>query len=90
VMVGSGAFTLEVTGSNFEPGALVAWGGGFLTPNVLSSTRLTVFVERGLLFTGGDVGIAVLNPAPTGRTSSPVNFEVTPPAAVIYLPGVEK
>jgi hypothetical protein len=90
VMVGSEAFTLEVTGSNFEPGALVAWGGGFLKPNVLSSTRLTVFVERGLLFTGGDVGIAVLNPAPTGRTSSPVSFEVTPPAAVIYLPGVEK
>ncbi|MBI1295059.1 hypothetical protein GC175_08885 [bacterium] len=90
VMAGSEAFTLEVTGSHFEPGALVAWNGGFLIPDSLSSTRLTVFVERGLLFTGGDVGIAVLNPAPTGRTSSPVTFEVTPPAAVIYLPGVEK
>jgi trimeric autotransporter adhesin len=71
-MVGSGPFTLIVTGTGFVPCSFVQWGGASraTTTKYLSPTQLSVPVSAGDLVSPGTVAVTVSTPAPSGCTPS--------------------
>ncbi len=73
VNVGSGAFTLEVDGTNFVSGATVNWNGTALTTTFGSSTKLTAAVTADLVATAGPVSVTVIE---LGGTSAQQTFTI--------------
>jgi len=67
-------FTLTITGSNFQPGAVVSFGSAVLFPAVVTSTTITVTVPAYLVTQPGLVPVVVTNP--TGGSSNRVLFGV--------------
>jgi len=84
VAVGSGSFSLLVSGSNFPVGSNVTWNGTILTTTFLSASELTAVVPANLVASPGTVIIAV-----TGATGSATFSVVGPPLAITTtsLPG---
>jgi hypothetical protein len=82
----SSGLTLTVTGSDFVSGATVYWNGAKLVTTFVSATRLTAAVAASNLTTSGNVSVAVVNPAPTGGTSTVQTFTVTPGTPPIPAP----
>jgi len=70
----SPAFTLTITGSNFQPGAVVSFGSAVLFPALVTSTTITVTVPAYLVTQPGLVPVVVTNP--TGGSSNRVLFGV--------------
>jgi IPT/TIG domain len=70
----AGAYTLNVTGTNFVNGAQVLFGGASATTTFVSSTQLTA---TGTASTAGTFGVTVSNPNPGSSTSAPFNITVT-------------
>jgi uncharacterized protein (TIGR03437 family) len=77
VAAGSGAFTLNVNGSNFVNGASVRWNGADRTTTFVSSTQLTAQIGAADVAGTGTAQVAVFNPAPGGGTSSAATFTIT-------------
>ena len=67
-------FTLTITGSNFQPGAVVSFGSAVLFPALVTSTTITVTVPAYLVTQPGLVPVVVTNP--TGGSSNRVLFGV--------------
>ena len=67
-------FTLTITGSNFQPGAVVSFGSAVLFPSLVTSTTITVAVPAYLVAQSGLVPVVVTNP--TGGSSNRVLFGV--------------
>jgi uncharacterized protein (DUF1800 family) len=87
--IGTGAFSITVTGSQFMNGATVLFGGTALTTIYVSATELTA---TGTASTAGTVVVTVENPNPGGSpslTSASISVSagqlVTPAAAVRFL-----
>jgi uncharacterized protein (DUF1800 family) len=74
-----GAFTLVVSGQNFVSGAVVSFGGTFLTTTFVSSTQLTATGTATAAQTG-TVQVSVINPDPGGATSNQFALQVGTPA----------
>jgi hypothetical protein len=72
--VGTGSFTLTVTGSKFVSGAQVLFGTTPLQTTFVSATQLTA---TGSVSSAGTYAISVSNPAPGSSSSSSVNLQVT-------------
>lgn len=72
--VGTGNFTLAVTGSKFVNGAQVLLGGTPLQSTFVSATQLTA---TGAANSSGTYAVSVRNPNPGGSASSNVNLQVT-------------
>ena len=72
--VGTGNFTLAVTGSKFVNGAQVLLGGTPLQSTFVSATQLTA---TGAANSSGTYAVSVSNPNPGGSASSNVNLQVT-------------
>jgi hypothetical protein len=72
--VGTGSFTLTVTGSKFVSGAQVLLGNTALATSYISATQLTA---SGSASSAGTYAITVSNPAPGSSSSSGVNLQVT-------------
>ena len=72
VPVGSPAFTLSVTGSNFQPQAVVNWNTTALATTYTSTSALSAAVPANLAATGSTANITVTNPdgQSTGGASS--------------------
>lgn len=73
VPVGSPAFTLSVTGSNFQPQAVVNWNTTALATTYTSASALSAVVPADLAATGSTANISVTNPdgqSTTGGASS--------------------
>jgi hypothetical protein len=66
---GSPNFTLTVTGSGFETGAVVNFGGAILTPTSVTPTSITVTVPGFLLTLPSSVSVVVTNPDVTGSSN---------------------
>jgi hypothetical protein len=79
---GGAAFTLNVSGANFVPGAVVRWNGANRTTTYLSSTQLTASIPASDIAAAGTASISVFNPAPGGGTSNSQSFVVNNPGAV--------
>jgi len=74
--VGSAAFPLTVTGTNFTSASTVLWGTTSLTTQFVSATALTAQVPASLVATEGTVSVTVQTPAPGGGTSNANTFTV--------------
>ncbi len=75
-----GNFTLVVTGKQFASGAVVSFGGTFLTTTFVSSTQLTA---TGTAASAGTVQVTVINPDPGSLTSNAFALEVGTPSNVL-------
>ncbi|HEY3331062.1 MAG TPA: PQQ-binding-like beta-propeller repeat protein [Capsulimonadaceae bacterium] len=82
VTVGTAAFTLTVTGTNFAANSVVLWKGQPLTTTFVSATTLTASVPATSIATVGSAAITVVTPAPGGGTSNSVAFGIVSPAAL--------
>lgn len=76
VVAGSGAFTLTLSGSNFNPSSSVNFGSAVLATTYVSGTQLEINVPYGTVDTAGTFLVTVTNPAPGGGTSTAVAFTV--------------
>jgi hypothetical protein len=70
--------SVNITGTNFQQGAIVTFNGSSMPTTFVSATQLTVALLPGFLTTPGAFPIVVIDPAP-GGTSNAVNFIVTGP-----------
>jgi hypothetical protein len=78
-LVGSGSFTLTVTGANFVPGSLLLFNNTFLATTYVSNTQLTASIPDSALTTAGPVAVLVYNSSPGGGLSNALNFVVQCP-----------
>jgi len=72
--VGTGSFSLTVTGSQFVSGAQVLFGTAPLSTTYVSATQLTA---TGSASSAGTYAISVTDPSPGSSPSSTVNLQVT-------------
>lgn len=75
-LVGSGAFTLTVTGTNFVNGAVIRWNGSSRTTTFVNPTQLTATIPASDVAAVGTFPITVLNPTPGGGASNALTFTV--------------
>jgi len=73
---GDTAFTLSLTGTNFNASSVVAINGNSRATTFVSTTQLTAQVLASDIAAVGSVAITVANPAPGGGVSNPVNLTV--------------
>src|SRR5207247_8952520 len=78
-MAGGPAFTLTVTGTNFNSSSIVRWNGNARTTTFGSSTQLTAQILAGDIATAGTAPVTVLNPTPGGGASSAQTFTILTP-----------
>ncbi len=89
VAAGSGSFTLTVNGTNFLPSSIVTFNGLPLATTFMNSTQLTATVPASDVAASQTAQIAVINPAPGGGNSTPLNLIValpTPPVITVTAP----
>ncbi|HKC89651.1 MAG TPA: PPC domain-containing protein, partial [Blastocatellia bacterium] len=79
--VGSPTFTLQLTGTNFVPGAAVQWNGAnrVTFPPTGGGTQLTATIPASDLQTVGTATVRVVNPSPGGGPSNTVDFTIAMP-----------
>jgi uncharacterized repeat protein (TIGR01451 family) len=82
-IVGSGAFTLTVNGTNFINSSVVNFGGTNRATTFVSATQLTAAILAGDIGTVGSPAVTVINPGPGGGTSNSVAFNVLNPVPTI-------
>ncbi len=83
--VGDTTFTLQVTGTNFVPGAVLQWNGSDRRTNPVpnsNGTQLTATILTSDLLTAGTAMIRVVNPGPGGGASNTVNFTIATPNSI--------
>jgi hypothetical protein len=74
---GTGAFTLNVTGSNFVPASKVRWNGVTRTTVYISPTRVRAAIPATDIAAAGTIPVRVFNPAPGGGLSNALTFART-------------
>ncbi len=77
-VVGSGAFTLTVTGTGFLNGAIVNWNSTALATTFGNATQLTAQVPATLLAQAGGAAIQVLDPNNTQSNTVTFTISATP------------
>ncbi len=87
IAMGSGAFTLTVSGSNFNAGSTVSFNGQSVSTTFLSSTMLTAAIPAANVATAGTDPVTVSNPAPGGGASAATNFSVLTPDFMLNVIG---
>jgi hypothetical protein len=75
--VGSPAFTMTLTGSNFAAGAIVNFGSDALIPSAISDTQLTVTVPASDLTAISRVPVTVQNSASSASNPLPLWVGIT-------------
>jgi hypothetical protein len=87
VIVGSGAFTLTVNGTNLFPNSVVQFNGSPRTTTFVSATQLNAAITAADVANVGTAVISVFTPAPGGGVSNGFNFGIiaTPPPAPTLL-----
>ena len=77
-IVGSGAFTLTVTGNGFIANSVVKWNNAALTTVFFSATTLSAQVPASDIASGTSANVTVFNPGPPtgGLTSGMVAFTI--------------
>ncbi|MBN2243677.1 MAG: IPT/TIG domain-containing protein [Acidobacteria bacterium] len=76
VAAGSGGFTLEVNGSNFNSSSMVRWAGSNRATDYVSSTRLEAAIPASDIAAGGTRTITVRNTSPSAAVSNGVTFNI--------------
>jgi uncharacterized protein (TIGR03437 family) len=86
--MGSGAFTLTVTGSGFVQSSQVRWNGEGRQTTFISPTQLTAAIPASDLTSVGPVQVTVFNPEPGGGTSAALPFTVQAANPVPAITGI--
>ena len=73
---GGPAFTLSVVGSNFLSGATVQWNGSAMPTTVVNGNLVTANIPANAVAAASPDAVTVVNPAPGGGTSGPLDFAV--------------
>ncbi|MHB1870515.1 MAG: outer membrane protein assembly factor BamB family protein [Steroidobacteraceae bacterium] len=81
-LLGSGAFTLSVTGNVFTTDSVVEWNGAPLATTFVSATQLTARVPGTDLLIPGSMPVSVVASAGESSASPPADFTVHPPAGL--------
>jgi trimeric autotransporter adhesin len=81
VPVGTGATTLQLTGSNFVSGSVATFDGSNLTTTYSSATSLSAVIPASSLGAGGTAEVAVVNPGATASAS--MAFAIDSPTPVL-------
>ncbi|MGH9521282.1 MAG: hypothetical protein ACRD3E_01980, partial [Terriglobales bacterium] len=76
VTMGSAAFTVTVTGTNFFAGALVYWNNASRVTQYISSTQLTASILASDVVSAGTASVTVQNPSPSAGISNVVAFNI--------------
>ncbi|MDE3188116.1 MAG: hypothetical protein KGM96_11435 [Acidobacteriota bacterium] len=79
VLLGSPAFTLELTGTGFVHQSAVLFGSVPLIPTSYTATTLSVLVPETAFTKAGRLDVSVVNPEPGGGTSNGMRFTVENP-----------
>jgi hypothetical protein len=77
--IGSGAFTLTVSGGNFVNGSAVQINGSSRTTTFVSSTQLTAAIPASDVASVSVLSVSVNNPTPAGGTSGALTLAVNNP-----------
>jgi hypothetical protein len=90
ITAGTGAFALQVSGSNFVTGpsslqSQVQWNGQSLTTTASSTGRLTAIVPGNLILSAGTAQVRVMNPSGLGSPtySNATSISITAPAPTV-------
>src|SRR5580692_7491197 len=86
---GGTGFTLTVNGAGFVNGSVVNWNGSPRATTFVSAGQVTAAILAADIATASTARITALNPAPGGGTSSVVYFEITNPASIISVAGLQ-
>jgi len=73
---GSGAFTLMVTGTGFQPTSVVQWNRASRSTTFVSQGKLQAAIEASDVATATTASISVVSPGPGGGRSNDVYFPV--------------
>jgi hypothetical protein len=82
----SGAFTLTVNGTGFDPSSQVLWNGTSLAIVSQSATQLQATVPAADCVVGGMDTVTVVNPTPGGGTSNSQTFTCNNPVPTTTSP----
>lgn len=84
---GAPAFTLNLTGTNFNPASQVQWNGSPRPTSFSSGTQLSAAIPASDVAAAGVAQVTVFNPT-TGLTSNPLPFTIVsgPPPPPATLP----
>jgi hypothetical protein len=77
-IAGANNFTLTVSGSGFVRSSSVQWNSSSRTSSFVSSTTLNVSISHSDVASSGIAVIKVVNPPPSGGTSSSLGYIITP------------
>ena len=83
VAAGSAAFSLTLTGSNFNAQSIVYIGSTALATQYVGPTGLTATVTAALIAAGADASVTVANPIPGGGTSGAKTLVVNNPVPTL-------
>ncbi len=75
---GGPAITLTANGAGFVPGSIVRFNGSSRPTTFLSSTQLNAALSAADVASGGPFAITVINPAPSGSGTAPLNLNLYP------------
>ena len=75
-VVGGGAFTLTMTGSNFVFNSMVQWNGVNRPTTFVSKTQLLASIPSTDIMTVGTATVTVSSPTPGGGFSNPLTFTI--------------
>jgi hypothetical protein len=85
-VLGSPAFTLTLTGTNFVPGSYMIWASNARSATYLSSTELQATISPAdvSLYNGsGPIQVVVMNPPPGGGSSASLPFTLNSPGPIV-------
>ena len=85
VAAGSAAFTLQVTGTNYNAASTVSVGGTVLTPFSETAALLQVTVPANLVAAPAQLAVVVINSGPAPLQSNTVTLTVAKPGAAPVL-----
>lgn len=86
VPAGSPAMALRIDGMDFVNGSILSWNGTAVPTTFVNSNELSANLPASLLDVPGFFALTVVNPPPSGGTSAPTFFAVTPTAQATLGP----
>lgn len=84
VVVGSGAFTLNLSGFNFTSNSTVRWNGSNRTTTLVSSTQLSAAIPASDVASTGSATVTVFNSGTGGGTSESRTINITSAPSVNF------
>jgi hypothetical protein len=88
IIAGSLPFTINASGTNFAPGAVLNFNGVAKSTTVNSSQNVYATISTADISTASTVQVTVSNPTPGGGPSAPQSFVITQPTVVPHITSV--